>query len=83
MLCHRQQRIDGSPGSWVFCNLSPPDTGLTQWVNVDEPHMMFLDHPADLNHVVRKVRLALQNGVVQNREHASGDVNTGDIEPWP
>jgi hypothetical protein len=32
---------------------------------------------------VRKVRLDLQNGVVQNREHASGDVNTGDIEPWP
>ena len=27
--------------------------------------MMFLDHPADLNHVVRKVRLALQNGVAQ------------------
>jgi hypothetical protein len=45
--------------------------------------MMFLDHPADLNHVVRKVRLALQNGVVQNHEHASGDVSTSDIEPWP
>jgi hypothetical protein len=38
---------------------------------------------ADLNHVVRKVRLALQNGVVQNHEHASGDVSISDIEPWP
>ena len=49
----------------MICNLSWSDTGLTHGVNVDEPYMMFLDHPADLHHVVRKVRLALLNGVVQ------------------
>ena len=82
LLCHRQQRIDGSPGVLSVLQLEPAAHRADPWVNVDEPHMMFLDHPADLNHVVRKVRLALQNGVGQNHEHAAGDVSTSDIEPW-
>jgi hypothetical protein len=83
MLCHRQQRIDGSPGVLSVLQPEPAGHGADPWVNVDEPHTMFLDHPADLNHVVRKCGWPCRMALSKIINMHPGDVSTSDIEPWP